>query len=325
MNISRRTALMGGVASLLSVTTHSAWSQAYPNRPIELVVPYPPGASTDLIGRILQPTLSAHLGQTIVIDNKGGASGNTGAAYVARSPADGYRLLLSTNSITTINPHVIKAGSFDAYKGLTAVAQICSGPMGVAVRADSPVSTLQELVEWAKKNPGKLTFGTPGSGSPHHVMGELLQQQGNISLVHVPYRGIGPAMTDLLGGSIDIVFSTLAGLSTHVAAGKVKVLAIGERKRFPGAPNIPTVSELFPDFYASAWFGIYAPNGTPADIVDRVNKAVVAAVARPDVQKRLIDAALVPESGSPEAFAKLTTYDYERWGKLVREKNIQAD
>lgn len=325
MTISRRNALKGGMASLFAVATHSASSQGYPNRPIELVVPYPPGASTDLIGRIIQPSLNESLGQPVVIDNKGGAGGNTGAAYVARSPADGYRLLLSTNAITTINPHVTKTGNFDAAKDLVAVAQIANGPMGIAVRSDKPVSTLNELIAWVKKNPGKVNYGTPGSGSPHHIMGELLQQQGDISLMHVPYRGVGPAMNDLLGGTIDIVFSTLAGLSTHVAAGKVKVLAIGERARFDGAPNIPTVAEVFPDFFASSWFGIYAPKGTPADIVSRVNSAVVAAVAKPDVKKRLVDASLVPETGAPEAFAKLTADDYERWGKLVREKNIKAD
>lgn len=325
MNISRRTALMGGVASLLSVTTHSAWSQAYPNRPIELVVPYPPGASTDLIGRILQPTLSAHLGQTIVIDNKGGAGGNTGAAYVARSPADGYRLLLSTNAITTINPHVTKGGNFNAAKDLVAVAQIANGPMGIAVRSDAPVSTLPELVAFAKKNPGKLTYGSAGNGSPHHIIGELLKQQAGIFMLHVPYRGIGPAMNDLLGGNINVVISTLAGLAPHVAAGKVKVLAIAEKNRFVGAPDIPTVADVYPGFLASAWFGVYAPVGTPADIVGRFNAAVVAAVNNADVRKRLIDASLVPETGTPEAFAKLTADDYERWGKLVREKNIQAD
>jgi tripartite-type tricarboxylate transporter receptor subunit TctC len=325
MKFSRRGLIQGGIAALFALSVHGAWADTYPSRPIELVVPYPPGASTDLIGRVIQQAMSAHLGQPVVIDNKGGAGGNTGAAYVARSPADGYRLLLSTNAITTINPHVTKSGNFNAATDLVAVAQIANGPMGIAVLADSPATTLMELVALAKKNPDKLTFGTPGNGSPHHVMGELLKQEAGISIVHVPYRGVGPAMNDLLGGNIDIVISTLAGLAPHVKAGKVRILAIAERERIESEPNLPTVAEFFPGFFASSWFGIYAPKGTPADVVARVNAAVVAAVNDPEVKRRLVEAALVPATGAPAELAKLTAYDYERWGKLVREKNIQAD
>jgi tripartite-type tricarboxylate transporter receptor subunit TctC len=325
MKFSRRGLIQGGIAALFALSVHGAWADTYPSRPIELVVPYPPGASTDLIGRVIQQAMSAHLGQPVVIDNKGGAGGNTGAAYVARSPADGYRLLLSTNAITTINPHVTKSGNFNAATDLVAVAQIANGPMGIAVLADSPATTLMELVALAKKNPDKLTFGTPGNGSPHHVMGELLKQEAGISIVHVPYRGVGPAMNDLLGGNIDIVISTLAGLAPHVKAGKVRILAIAERERIESEPNLPTVAEFFPGFFASSWFGIYAPKGTPADVVARVNAAVVAAVNDPEVKRRLVEAALVPATGAPAELVKLTAYDYERWGKLVREKNIQAD
>lgn len=324
-SLTGRRAFLGAFAFVLSAATAGVWAQAFPNRPIEIVVPYPPGASTDLIARILQSRLSASLAQPIVIDNKGGAGGNIGAAYVAKAPADGYRLLLSTNAITTINPHVSKNTNFDALKDLVPVAQIANGPIGIAVRADMPVSSLADLVSYAKKNPGKLSYGSAGNGSPHHVIGELLKQQAGVFMVHVPYRGIGPALTDLLGGTINVVVSTLAALNPQVAAGKVKVLAIAEARRFEGAPNIPTVAETYPGFEASSWFGIYAPAGTPVDVVNRLNAAINAAVASDDVRGKLVAAALAPATGTPDAFAKLTQNDYTRWGRLVKEKNIQAD
>lgn len=325
MRIHKRAFLTMGVAAALATTSMTTWAQNYPSRPIELVVPYPPGASTDLIGRIIQQRMSAELGQPIVIDNKGGAGGNVGAAWVAKSPADGYRLLLSTNAITTINPHVTKGGNFDAAKELVAVAQIANGPMGIAVRSDAPFSTLAEMVAYAKKNPAKLSYGSAGNGSPHHIIGELLKQQANIFMLHVPYRGIGPALTDLLGGNIQVVISTLAGLSPQVAAGKLRILAIAEDKRFEGTPNIPTIAETYPGFVASSWFGIYAPTGTPADSIKKVNAAVNAAVATDEVKGKLISASLIPVTGTPETFTKLTQADHSRWGALVKEKGIQAD
>lgn len=325
MRIQKRALLTMGLAAVLATANAPLFAQSYPSRPIELVVPYPPGASTDLIGRIIQGRLATELGQPVVIDNRGGAGGNLGAALVAKAPADGYRLLLSTNAITTINPHVTKGGNFDAAKELTAVAQIANGPMGIAVRSDAPFSTLAEMVAYAKKNPGKLSYGSAGNGSPHHIIGELLKQQANIFMLHVPYRGIGPALTDLLGGNIQVVISTLAGLNPQVTAGKLRVLAIAEEKRFEGAPSIPTIAETYPGFVASAWFGIYAPTGTPAEVIKKVNTAINAAVSSDDVKSKLIAASLVPASGSPEAFIKLTHGDYTRWGALVKEKHIQAD
>lgn len=325
MTIDRRMMMAAGIAAAATLASPLALGQGFPAKPIELVIPYPPGASTDLIGRIMQGGLSAALGQPVVIDNKGGAGGNVGASYVAKSAPDGYRLLLATNAITTINPHVTKGGNFDAAKELTAVGQIANTPIAIAVRADAPYSSIAELVAFAKSNPGKLSYGTPGNGSPHHIIGELLKQQAGINMVHVPYRGVGPAMTDLLGGSIQVVLSTLAGLVPQVAAGKVKVLATAEAKRVEGAANIPVVAETYPGFVASSWFGIYAPTGTPPDVIRRLNAAINTVVASEDAKSKMTAAFLVPEGGSVESFAKLTQADYARWGQLVREKNIRAD
>jgi tripartite-type tricarboxylate transporter receptor subunit TctC len=324
MSSTRRDVMRWGVTAALGLACPHLWAQGYPDKAIELVVPYPPGASTDLIGRILQERLAAELGQPVVIENKGGAGGNMGATYVAKSQPDGYKLLLSTNAITTLNPHVMKGG-FDPLKELVAVAQIANGPIGIAVRGDSSISTLAELVAFAKQHPNKLSFGSAGNGSPQHVIGELLNQAAGVSMLHVPYRGIGPALTDLLGGNINVVISTLAGLSVLASSNKVKVLAIAEDRRFKGAPNIPTIAETYPGFVASSWFGVYAPAGTRPEVVKRLNAAVNNAVANEQVNQKLVAAGLVPISTTPEGFAKLTRDDYERWGKLVKQKNIHAD
>lgn len=323
--INRRRACLSTLAIGMAGLPGLSFGQAYPSRSIELVVPYPPGASTDMIARALQPRMSSLLGQQLVVDNKGGAGGNIGAAYVARSPADGYRLLLATNAITTINPHVSKNSQFDALKDLAPVGQICNGPLAIAVRSDFPVSTLAELVAYAKKNPGKLSFGSAGNGSPQHVVGELLKQRAEIFMVHVPYRGIGPALTDLLAGNIQVMVGTLASVTAQLAAGKIKVLAIAEHQRFSPAPNIPTVAETYPGFFATSWFGIYAPAGTPTDVVQRLNAALNTSLAAEDVRAKLTAASLPPAPGTPEALAKLTLDDYTRWGKLIKERNISAD
>ena len=324
-SISRRRACLSTLAMGIGGLPGLSLAQSYPSRPVELVVPYPPGASTDMIARTLQARMSSLLGQQLVIDNKGGAGGNIGAAYVARSPADGYRLLLATNAITTINPHVSKNSQFDALKDLAPVGQICNGPLAIAVRSDFPVSTLSELIAYGKKNPGKLSFGSAGNGSPQHVVGELLKQRAEIFMVHVPYRGIGPALTDLLAGNIQVMVGTLASVSAQLAAGKVKVLAIAENQRFSASPNIPTVAETYPGFFATSWFGIYAPAGTPTDVIQRLNAALNTTLAAEDVRSKLTAASLPPAPGTPEALAKLTLDDYTRWGKLIKERNISAD
>lgn len=322
--VRRRTVLSTFALPLIGAPALSR-AQTFPTKPVELVVPYPPGASTDMIARTIQPRFSALLGQPVIIDNKGGAGGNIGAAHVTRSTPDGHRLLLATNAITTINPHVSKNTQFDALKDLAAVGQICNGPLSITVRSDFPVSTLPALIAYAKKNPGTLSYGSAGNGSPQHVVGELLKQQAGIFMVHVPYRGIGPALTDLLGGNIQVMVATLSSVLTQVSAGKVKVLAIAEAQRFSGAAQIPTAAETLPGFVASAWFGIYAPHGTPPDVIQRLNTALNGAVANEDVRAKLSAAALPPATGTPDAFAKLTQDDYNRWGKLVKEKGIHAD
>lgn len=309
-------------AALLPV---GARAQAYPNRAVELVVPYPTGASVDFTARLVQPRVAAALGQSVVIDNRAGAGGNIGSAYVAKSPPDGHRILLTTNAVMSINPHVYRNMGFDVLKDLAPVTLAVNGPIGIAVAANSPIQSLPDLIAHAKRNPGKLSFGTPGSGSPQHVIGELLKQRAGIFMVHIPYRGVGPVITDVIGGSVDIVISTLAALTPQASAGRLRVLALAEAKRSEAAPQLPLVAETLPGFEASAWLAFFAPAGTPREVIARLNTVLAAAINADDVKPKLIASALTPGGGTPEQLARLVRDDHERWGRIIRERGITAD
>jgi tripartite-type tricarboxylate transporter receptor subunit TctC len=302
-----------------------ARAQAWPTRPIELIVPYPTGASVDFTARLVQPRLAATLGQSVVVENRGGAGGNIGSAYVAKSAPDGYRILLTTNAVMVINPHVYRNMGFDALKDLTPLTLAVNGPLGIAVAATSPIQSLADLIAFAKRNPGKLSFGTPGSGSPQHVVGELLKQRAGMFMVHIPYRGVGPVITDVIGGSVDVVISTLSALTPQASAGRLRVLALCEAKRLESAPNIPVVAETLAGFEASAWLAFFAPAGSPREVVQKLNAALVGAINAEDVRSKLIGSALAPAPGTPEQLGKLVRDEHERWGRIIRERNITAD
>jgi tripartite-type tricarboxylate transporter receptor subunit TctC len=300
-------------------------AQTFPSRPIELIVPYPTGASVDFTARLVQAKLGNSLGQPVVVENRAGAGGNIGSAYVAKSPPDGQRILLTTNAVMSINPHVYKNMGFDVLKDLSAITLAANGPIGIAVSANSPITSLAQLIEHAKRNPGKLSFGTPGSGSPQHVIGELLKQRAGIFMVHIPYRGIGPAITDVLGGNLDMAISTLAALTPQATAGRLRVLALAESRRSEAAPNIPVVAELLPGFEASAWLAFFAPAGTPREVIARLNGALSGALQADDVKAKLLGSALTPGGGPPEQLEKLVRDDHERWGRIIRERGVTAD
>lgn len=296
---------------------------AFPTRAIEIIVPYPPGASVDLTARLVQTGIGNRLGQSIVVENRPGAGGNIGSAYVAKSPPDGHRILLTTNAVMTINPHVYNNMGFDVLKDLAPITLAVNGELGVAVSAASPIKSFPELIEFAKRNPGKLSYGTPGSGSPQHVVGELIKQQSGIFMVHIPYRGVGPVIADVLGGNIDVVISTHAALVPQASAGKLRVLALANPKR--DANGIPVIAETLPGFESSAWLAFFAPAGTPRPVIDRLNAAIVAAINSGEINGKLVSNALKPAAGTPEELAALVKRDYDVYGKVVREKKIGAD
>lgn len=263
--VRRRQLLLATSGSLLGSSMSEA--QGFPNRTIELIVSAPPGASVDFTGRLVQTKIGNSLGQPMVVENRTGAGGNIGSAYVAKSPPDGHRILLTTNAVMTVNPHVYKNMGFDVLKDLAPITLAVSGPIGIAVSAITGIRSMAELVDFARRNPGKLSYATPGSGSPQHVVGELIKQRAGIFIVHIPYRGLGPAFVDVIAGTVQVVISTLSALLPHAAAGKLRILALAEPRRSEAAPELPVIAETIPGVEASAWLAFFAPGGTPRDIV----------------------------------------------------------
>jgi len=260
-----------------------------------------------------------------VVENRTGAGGNIGAAYVAKSPPDGHRILLTTNAVMTVNPHVYKNMGFDVLKDLAPITLAVSGPIGIAVSSTTSIRNMAELVAFAKTNPGKLSYATPGSGSPQHVVGELIKQRAGIFIVHIPYRGLGPAFVDVIAGTVQVVISTLSALLPHAAAGKLRILALAEARRSEAAPDLPVIAETIPGVEASAWLGFFAPGGTPKDIIARLNTAIAAALRSDELRAKLIANALVPGGGSAEELGQLVRADHDRWGRIVRERGIVSD
>lgn len=302
-----------------------AEAQDYPNRPITIVTPYAGGASTDQVARILLPKLQASLGQPVIVENKGGGSGNIGTAHVAKAAPDGYTILLTTNAIMAINPNIFKSLPFDPEKDFVPLTTAVRAILAVAANPSIPVNSLAELITYAKAQAKPLHYGTAGIGTPHHMAGVLLNQRAGINLVHVPYKGSGPALNDLLGGHIELGITTLVTILPQAESGKVKILAIGEKARFDQAPKIPAVSETLPGFEATSWLAFFAPSGTPQPIVDRLSKALIDALNAPDVRQKLLDGGLPVVADKPEELAKVLKSDLALWGKLAREMNVQAE
>ena len=317
--------MLRGIIAACALVAPLAQAQTYPDHPITLVLPYPPGASTDQLARAVQNPLQDALGQPVVIENRAGAAGNIGSAFVAKSPPDGYRLLLTTNAVLTLNPHFYPNLGFDPLTDIAPVTRAVNGALAVVVHNSLPVNSIAELIAYAKQHPREISYGTTGTGSPQHMMGETLARRAGIEIVHIPYKGGGPAMTDLLGGHIKMVFITLSTVLPHIGGGQIKILAIGETKRFAGAPDIPTVAETLPGFDVSSWLCFAFPGGTPKPIVDRVNTELVKALNLPDVKANLEKLALPVVAGTPGELAQTIRSDYERWGTLIREMNLKPD
>lgn len=323
--LSRRRALQGLLASGATVAAPQLFAQAFPSRAVELVVPYPPGGSTDVVARMLQAKIAPTLGQPMVVDNRAGANGNIGTAHVARSPADGHRLLMSTSALLTINPHVHRNAGFDPFKDFAPVCHISNGALAVAVNAQSNVRSVADLVALAKKEPKGVFYATPSSGTPQHLIGELLNQAAGISMTPVHYKGVAPALTDLIGGNVQLAFSTYAALKPQVDAGKLRILAVAEGKRLANAPQIPTFAETFPGFEMTTWFGIFAPEATPAPVLARLEQAFVQATLAKESQDTLNNLALPPVGGPGRELGRVLRRDYDLLGKLIREKGITAE
>src|SRR5215831_8526635 len=297
--------LLGAAAAVMVTAPLLATGQDYPNRPVTLIVNFPPGGSTDAMARIIREPLSQGLGQSIIIDNRGGAGGTTGAAAVANAKPDGYTLLLSVNSSLTTNKYLQRNFPFDPKTAVAPITLTSDVALVLAVHPSLPVHNVSELIDYAKKNPAKLAYGSAGIGSSHHICGELLKQKIGIDMVHVPYRGGAPLMQDLLAGNLKVAFSTLPVALPQAQAGTIRIIAAAEKTRLPELPDTPTIDETVPGVINVGWNGLLAPAGTPAPIVDKLNAAAVAALKMPDIVAKMKLQGLHPLSSTPAEFASL--------------------
>ena len=322
----RRTLMTAGatvvVAFLIGAMVVPLCAQTYPNKAIRFILPMAPGGGADLVGRMIGPKLAEQFGQSLVIENHAGAGGNVGYELVAKARSDGYTMVLATAGFTT-TPSLYKKLNFDPIKDFAPITPVAQIPQVVFVRGDSPFKNLKELVEYAKANPGKLNHGTSGTGGINHLAGELLNSLAKIKIVHVAYKGGGPALIALMGGEVDMMVIAAPGLKQQIEAGKVRALAVLGNKRLPYLPNVPTAKEAGIDNYeVTTWYGMLAPAATPRDIVNRWNAEWIKIGAMPDTKEKLQNAGYEVVSRTPDQFTEFIKAEIERWTRIVKEANI---
>lgn len=298
---------------------------AYPSRAIKLIVPNAPSGSTDLVARVVAEKLSGELQQPVVVENLPGAMGAIGLQAAARAPADGYTIVLGTIGTVAINPVINKRLTWNPLKDFASVGMIGSTPFGVIVKASLPVGTLPEFIALAKQRPGKLNYATGGTGGSQHVATELLMQMSGIQMLHVPYKGSGPAFVDLIGGPIDVMIEPVVSAAQHVRAGSVKLLAVTSSQRSGQFPDVPTVADSLPGYDVGAWFALFAPAGTPAAAIGTLNRHLQRVLAMPDVQKTLSQAGFMITPSSPEQLADFVRHEIEKWTRVVKTAGITAE
>jgi tripartite-type tricarboxylate transporter receptor subunit TctC len=315
--------LAAGAAALPAVT-RIAWAQAYPSRPVRLIVPVAPAGATDITARLIGQWLSEWLGQPIIIENRPGAGTNIATEMVVRAPADGYTLLMFGAS-AAINATLYDKLNFNFISDIAPVAGIVRLPNLMMVNPSVPAKTVPEFIAYAKANPGKINMASPGIGTASHLAGELFNIMAGLNLVHVPYRGGAPALTDLISGQVQVMFLGPAASIEYIRSGQLRALAVTAETRWEGLPDLPTVVEFVPGYEAIAWLGIGAPKATPAEIVDKLNKEINAGLADPKIKARLADLGGTPLVGSPADFGKSIADETEKWRKVVKFVGIKAD
>jgi tripartite-type tricarboxylate transporter receptor subunit TctC len=311
-------------AAALSAISRIAKAQAYPSRPVRIVVPYPPGGPNDILARLMGQWLSERLGQPVVIDNRPGGGSNIGTEAVVRAPPDGYTLLL-LGSTNAVNATLYDKLNFNFIRDITPVGSIVRLSQVMLVHPSFPAKTVPEFIAYAKTNPGKINMASPGNGSTPHVAGELFKVMAAVDMVHVPYRGTAPALTDLLGGQVQVTFSVPLASIEYIRTGKLRALAVTSATRSEALPDVPTVGEFVPGYEASSWFGVGAPKITPIEIVDKLNKEINSGLADPKLRARLAELGATPMALSPVEFGKLIAADTDKWGEVIRTANIKPE
>jgi tripartite-type tricarboxylate transporter receptor subunit TctC len=322
----RRIALAGLALAAAAAVPFAAQAQAYPNKTITVIVPFAAGGTTDILARVIGQALTKELGQSVIVDNRAGAGGNIGAALAAKAPADGYTLFMGTVGTHAINQSLYTKLPYDPVKDFQPLTRVAMVPNLLVANPTKPFKTVKELIAYAKANPNKVNFGSSGSGSSIHLSGELFKSMAGVQMVHVPYKGSAPAVTDLLGGQIDIMFDNMPSAIQHVRNGKLRPIAVTTAKRSPELPDVPTIAEAgVPGYEATSWFGMFAPAGTPAPVVARLNGALVKVLAEPEVKKKLAEQGAEPLSEKPEQFAEFIRKETAKWSKVVKDSGATAD
>ena len=317
-------ALAAAMLCAINIAPAAAQTTAWPNKPVRIIVPFPAGGTTDVVARLLGQRLQEAWGQTVIVENKTGAGGNIGALEVAKAANDGYTLLMASGSIVTVNPHIYARMPFDAGKDFAPITNVAQGPMVIVVGPNVAAKNVTELIALAKAKPGVLNFGSAGVGSQVHMAGENFLYTAGIDLKHVPYKGESLALTDVAGGSVEMLPGNLAAMLPLIKAGKVKALGVTGAERSPAAPDIPTVGESgLPGFVNVGWFGLLAPAGTAKDIIDKVQRDSAAILATEDTKLRLLAVGMTPVANSPAQFADAIRAESANWAKVVRERKIQ--
>jgi len=320
----QRIARMFAVALVAAIATTGAIAADYPNKPVRLVVPYTPAGTTDVLARLVAAWLTDHLGQTVVVDNKPGGGNNIGTEYVINSAPDGYTMLL-VNPANGINATLYKNLSFNVVRDLVGVAGIVRTPNVMEVNPNFPAKTVAEFIDYCKKHPGKVNMASSGSGTSVHLSGELFKSMTGCDMLHVPYKGAGPALTDLMAGQVDVIFDNLPSSAGFIRAGKLRALGMTSSKRDPGFPDVPVIADAVPGYEATAWFGLGMPKGTPREAIDRINAEVNRALADPGFQKKLADLGGTPIPGTPDDFTRTIAAETEKWSKVVISSGAKVE
>jgi tripartite-type tricarboxylate transporter receptor subunit TctC len=311
------------VGAVLVSTAVSA--QTYPNRPVRIIVPFAPGGATDIVTRIVGQKLNEIWGQPIVVDNRAGAGGNIGGELAARANPDGYTLFMPSGSVVTANQHMYRKMPFNAEKDFVAITNVASGPQIIAVHAGFAAKTVKDLIAMAKAKPGSVNFGSAGFGTQTHLAAENFAYTAGINVLHVPYKGEGPALVDLVAGQINFLTPNLSAAIGFVKQGKLRALGVTSRERVPQVPDVPAVAETLPGFENLGWFGLVAPAGTPKAVLDKIHADTVKALQSDDIRKRFNDLGMVPVGNSPAEFAKAMREESARWSKVVKERKLQVN
>ncbi len=302
-----------------------AAAPGYPARPIRFIIPFPPGGGTDIVGRLLGQKLSERLGQQIVIDNRGGANAIIGTALAAKAPADGYTLLMALPASVAVNAALYRNLPYDAVRDFAPVIQLTSIVQLLAVHPSFPASSVQELIQLARARPGRITFASSGTGGSSHLAMELFKIMAKVDMVHVPYKGGGPAVNELIAGQVDVYPGTMISILPFVKAGRLRALAVTSARRFPGLPDVPAIGEVLPGYESTTWQGVLVPKGTPAAVVNRLNREIVAILRLPDIRERLAGDGALPVGGTAADFEALISADILKYAKLIKEAGIRAE